>query len=160
MLLPQFDGVLTLNTMLVCALSIGLCHYTVTYIFIGQLVSCMRYHQLRHGFLSTYKTTIFVKRVDDHCFHLSLPIDQYATNPSLRECFAGFLVLAAADSKYVESHDIQEIRVSFFHFWILPPWPLMGKSSYVLLQRLDFKNRLAPLHTDSKPESHVDNKTK
>lgn len=73
------------------------------------VVFYMRGHMLKYGFISTYKTTVFFKRVSDYCFHLSPPIDQTATNPSLRECFAGFSVLSAADSKYVEGNDVRDV---------------------------------------------------
>lgn len=79
---------------------------------IGQVVSYMRHNELKYGFLSTYNTTVFVKRVADYRFELSQPIDKYASNPSLRECFVAFCVIASGDAEYVELVDVDELRVS------------------------------------------------
>ncbi|KAJ5867218.1 hypothetical protein N7534_001771 [Penicillium rubens] len=68
----------------------------------GQAVAYMRRFKLRYSFLSTYKSTVFIKREDDLCFRLSMPISEDATNPSLRECFAGFAAIAAQDPVYEE----------------------------------------------------------
>ncbi|PLN77295.1 hypothetical protein BDW42DRAFT_177037 [Aspergillus taichungensis] len=70
---------------------------------IGQLVSYMRSSSLKYGFLSTYKTSIFVRRTANCRFELSLPRNQNSVNPSIRECFAGFCALAAADGTFEES---------------------------------------------------------
>ncbi|KAJ5229439.1 hypothetical protein N7489_010147 [Penicillium chrysogenum] len=70
--------------------------------FIGQAVAYMRRFKLRYSFLSTYKSTVFIKREDDFCFRLSMPISEDATNPSLRECFVGFAAIAAQDPVYEE----------------------------------------------------------
>ncbi|KAJ5664674.1 hypothetical protein N7462_011487 [Penicillium macrosclerotiorum] len=89
---------------------------TRTYLepYIGQVVSYMRRFHLRYGFLSTYKSTVFVKREDDFCFHLSMPINKESTNPSLRECFAGFAAIAAQNPDYeeVEQVDTRLLRSS------------------------------------------------
>jgi hypothetical protein len=60
---------------------------------IGQAVAYMRRFKLRYYFLSTYKSTAFIKREDDFCFRLSMPISEDATDPPLRECFAGFAAI-------------------------------------------------------------------
>ncbi|KAJ5521665.1 hypothetical protein N7527_005780 [Penicillium freii] len=74
--------------------------------FIGQAVAYMRRFNLRYSFLSTYKSTVFIKREDDFCFRLSMPISEDSTNPSLRECFAGFAAIAAQDPVYKEDTTI------------------------------------------------------
>ena len=84
---------------------------------LGQVVSYMREFDLRYGFLSTYQFTVFIKRVDDFCFHLSLPISHDATNPSLRQCFAGFAMIAAENPTYEEAEDIDTRRVGPFFFF-------------------------------------------
>lgn len=76
----------------------------------------MRRFKLRYSFLSTYKSTVFIKREDDFCFRLSMPISEDATNPSLRECFAGFAAIAAQDPVYEEKTRIDTRLVSLlFH---------------------------------------------
>lgn len=79
---------------------------------IGQVVSYMRKSRLRHGFLSTYEHTVFVKRDDDYSFHLSMPVSHTAVNPSLRECFVGFAITAAQNPRYQELHALDERLVS------------------------------------------------
>ena len=66
----------------------------MTYCALGQLVSYMRKNSLKYGFLSTYKSTVFVKHSDKYRFELSLPIDEGAVNPSIRECFVGLCAIA------------------------------------------------------------------
>ncbi|KAJ5223292.1 hypothetical protein N7468_007834 [Penicillium chermesinum] len=56
---------------------------------IGQLVAQMRSRSLRFGFLSTYNSTVFVKRAAECSFLITLPIKHDATKPSLRQLFAG-----------------------------------------------------------------------
>lgn len=64
----------------------------------------MRNFELKHGSLSTYNTTIFIRRTEDYRFEISHPVDYRATGPSLRECFVGFAALAA-DRTYNEAPD-------------------------------------------------------
>jgi hypothetical protein len=78
----------------------------------GQLVSYMRTNELKYGFLSTYRSTVFVRRTSDFRFELSLPIDEKATNPSLRQCFVALCLLASQDGKYEEAPDFNPARVS------------------------------------------------
>jgi hypothetical protein len=80
--------------------------------YLGQLVSYMRTNRLKYGFLSTYRSTVFVRRTGDFRFELSLPIDEQATNPSLRQCFVAFCLLASQDGKYKEAPDFNPARVS------------------------------------------------
>jgi hypothetical protein len=40
---------------------------------LGQLVSYMRNFKLKYGFLSTYRSTVFCRRVNNFRFELSLP---------------------------------------------------------------------------------------
>ncbi|KAI5811425.1 hypothetical protein DFH27DRAFT_620698 [Peziza echinospora] len=54
---------------------------------IGQVVSYMRAAELRYGFLSTYRATVFIHRTDNYRFELSPPVSWNTTQPSLRECF-------------------------------------------------------------------------
>ncbi|RHZ64418.1 uncharacterized protein CDV56_101264 [Aspergillus thermomutatus] len=77
----------------------------------GQLVSYMRTNRLKYGFLSTYRTTVFVRRAGDFRFELSLPIDEQATRPSVRQCFLAFCVLAAQDDRYTEARDFNHTRL-------------------------------------------------
>ncbi|KAH1290382.1 hypothetical protein KXX30_006098 [Aspergillus fumigatus] len=77
----------------------------------GQLVSYMRNNRLKYGFLSTYRSTVFVRRTDDFRFELSLPIDEQATNPSLRQCFVAVCLLASQDGIYTEAPDFNPARL-------------------------------------------------
>ncbi|CAG8423377.1 unnamed protein product [Penicillium salamii] len=70
---------------------------------IGQVVAQMRMCSLRFGVLSTYQYTVFVKRVADTSFLLSPPIEYDAVQPSLRQLFTGFCLMALGASKHHES---------------------------------------------------------
>ncbi|KAJ5333113.1 hypothetical protein MYU51_005099 [Penicillium brevicompactum] len=70
---------------------------------IGQLVAQMRTCSTRFGFLSTYTSTVFVKREAELSFLLSSPIWCGATQPSLRQLLAGFCLMAVSEPKFVES---------------------------------------------------------
>ncbi|CAG7940607.1 unnamed protein product [Penicillium salamii] len=74
---------------------------------IGQLVAQMRTCEARFGFLSTYSSTVFVKREADSSFLLSSPIWCGTTQPSLRELLAGFCLMAVSEPKYIESQTFQ-----------------------------------------------------
>ncbi|KAJ5675358.1 hypothetical protein N7462_008255 [Penicillium macrosclerotiorum] len=74
---------------------------------IGQLVAQMRKCSLCFGFLSTYSSTIFVKRAADYSFLLSPPIKHHAMQPSLRQLFAGFCLMALSEPKYFEDPSFQ-----------------------------------------------------
>lgn len=74
---------------------------------IGQLVAQMRACSLRFGFLSTYNSSVFVKRAADSSFLLSPPIKYKAREPSLRQLFAGFVPMALSEPKYFESPSFQ-----------------------------------------------------
>ena len=63
----------------------------------------MRQHELKYAALSTYRTTVFIKRTGDYRFELSMPVDEKATNPSLRECFLALCALASQEPEYIES---------------------------------------------------------
>ncbi|KAH2643829.1 hypothetical protein KXV79_004719 [Aspergillus fumigatus] len=78
---------------------------------LGQLVAQMRSFELRYGFLSTYQGTIFVKRTDDFAFHISRPIRALDTNLSVRQCFAGFCILAEQGYNYTEHADFKAERL-------------------------------------------------
>ncbi|KAJ5213600.1 hypothetical protein N7449_000769 [Penicillium cf. viridicatum] len=111
--------------------------------FIGQAVAYMRRFNLRYSFLSTYKSTVFIKREDDFCFRLSMPISEDATNPSLRECFAGFAAIAAQDPVYKEDTrvDASLLRSSRQPGFVSSPRP----SAY--------RSRLG--HSTDSPISHI-----
>lgn len=94
----------------VCATSAPL--FTITDIFVGQLVAQMRHFKLRFGFLSTYRGTVFVKRTADYAFHVSRPIGDQDTNLSVRQCFAAFCILAGQAHGYTEDPGFQAQRVS------------------------------------------------
>lgn len=96
---------------------LGMCsspqrHTTITDISTGQLVAQMRKFGLRYGFLSTYEGTIFVKRTADFAFGVSRSIQAWDTNLSVRQCFAGFCVLAEQAHDYTEDSDFKAERVS------------------------------------------------
>lgn len=63
----------------------------------------MRKFNLKYGFLSTYRSTIFIRRAADYKFEISPPVDYRATRPSLRECFMAFAALADNDRIYTET---------------------------------------------------------
>lgn len=69
---------------------------------VGQVIRYMRKFNLKYGFLSTYRSTIFIRRAADYKFEISPPIDYRATGPSLRECFMAFAALANNDRIYTE----------------------------------------------------------
>ncbi|KAK9642719.1 hypothetical protein HCH54_008155 [Aspergillus fumigatus] len=79
--------------------------------YLGQLISYMRNNRLKYGFLSTYRSTVFVRRTGDFRFELSLPIDEQATNPSLRQCFVAVCLLASQDGIYTEAPDFNPARL-------------------------------------------------
>lgn len=79
---------------------------------LGQLVAQMRACSLRFGFLSTYNSSVFVKRAADSSFLLSPPIKYKAREPSLRQLFAGFVPMALSEPKYFESPSFQPRDVS------------------------------------------------
>lgn len=85
----------------------------MTYMFIGQLVAQMRKFRLRYGFLSTYNATVFVHRVAPFAFHVSQPIRDYDTDLSVRQCFAGFCMLAEHGHNFLEGSDFDALRVSY-----------------------------------------------
>ncbi|KAJ5195840.1 hypothetical protein N7449_006319 [Penicillium cf. viridicatum] len=70
---------------------------------LGQLANQMRMASLQYGFISTYNSTVFVKRTADTCFLLSQPIKYNALQPSLRQLFAGFCLMALSEPRYHES---------------------------------------------------------
>ncbi|KAH1447064.1 hypothetical protein KXX16_001993 [Aspergillus fumigatus] len=78
---------------------------------LGQLVAQMRSFELRYGFLSTYQRTIFVKRTADFAFHVSRPLCALDTNLSVRQCFAGFCILAEQGYNYTEHADFKAERL-------------------------------------------------
>lgn len=73
-------------------------------------------HSLKYAALSTYRTSVFIRRTGDYRFELSLPIDHKATGPSLRECFLAFCVFASQDPKYFSSFDFRAERVRSIHY--------------------------------------------
>ncbi|RJE16646.1 hypothetical protein PHISCL_11017, partial [Aspergillus sclerotialis] len=67
-----------------------------------------------YGFLTTYNTTVFIKRAVDFRFELSPPIIHRASTPSVRECFLAFSVIASEDTSYLEPSEFDLRRVSIF----------------------------------------------
>ncbi|EHA21124.1 hypothetical protein ASPNIDRAFT_123131, partial [Aspergillus niger ATCC 1015] len=47
----------------------------------SRVVMFMRDHELNYSFLSTYKTTVLIRRTEDFRFEISLPIDEQSVNP-------------------------------------------------------------------------------
>lgn len=80
---------------------------------VGQLVGYMRMLKLRFGFLTTYKTTVFVRRMSDFRFEISDPINYLASAPSLRECFVGLSVIASESPQFAEEPDFRVELVDF-----------------------------------------------
>lgn len=72
----------------------------------------MRGNGLKYGFLSTYKTTVFVRRIDYFRFELSQPIDEGAVSPSIRECFAAFAIILQGDHQFSEEEGMN-LRLVF-----------------------------------------------
>ena len=58
-------------------------------------------NKVKNGFITTYKSTLFVRRVNDFRFELSTPISKDSVRPSLRECFLAFCCLASNDPVYM-----------------------------------------------------------
>ncbi|KAK2792654.1 hypothetical protein FQN51_001626 [Onygenales sp. PD_10] len=77
---------------------------------VGQIVMYMRLNDLRYSVLSTYQSTVFIRRVSDYRFELSLPVKRGATGPSVRECLLALCVMAASDTSYVEDPDFNPMR--------------------------------------------------
>jgi hypothetical protein len=61
-------------------------------------VSYMIESCLKYGFLTTYKETLFLRRVDRYRFELSPPIKFSDTEPTVRQCFLFLSKLCAIDS--------------------------------------------------------------
>ncbi|KAJ5135307.1 uncharacterized protein N7515_004585 [Penicillium bovifimosum] len=72
---------------------------------LGQLISYMRSSNLRFGFLSTYRSTVFVRRVATFRFEMSMPISEKSTNPSIRRCVAAMALFASQDPTFIEPPD-------------------------------------------------------
>lgn len=64
----------------------------------------MRLSHVRYAFFTTYTSTVFVKRVNDFSFRLSRPFPHNSQNPSVRELFFGFSLMALSDPNYDETH--------------------------------------------------------
>lgn len=58
-------------------------------------------NKVKHGFITTYTSAIFVRRVNDFRFELSMPISKDSVRPSLRQCFLAFCCLASNDPVYM-----------------------------------------------------------
>jgi hypothetical protein len=71
---------------------------------LGQLVNKMRAAHVKHAFLTTYNYTVFVKRASGLSFLISRPFRDDLQDPSLRELFVGFCLMAMSDPKYWETH--------------------------------------------------------
>lgn len=69
-------------------------------------------NNLRYAFLTTYMWIFFIKRIDDYQFELSPLVAHNTTNPSLRQCFVGFVALAATDASYYPDPGFNHFRVS------------------------------------------------
>ena len=81
---------------------------------LGQLANQMRMASLQYGFISTYNSTVFVKRTPDNCFLLSQPVKYNALQPSLRQLFAGFCLMALSEPRYHESPSFPPTSVSIY----------------------------------------------
>ncbi|PWY84593.1 hypothetical protein BO94DRAFT_566707 [Aspergillus sclerotioniger CBS 115572] len=78
---------------------------------LGQLVQYMRQNGLKFGFLSTYKATVFVRRTAPFLFEITLPINEKATGPTLRQCFLAFAIFASSDPRFTEPEGFLESQL-------------------------------------------------
>ncbi|KAL4782349.1 hypothetical protein BJX76DRAFT_292860 [Aspergillus varians] len=78
---------------------------------IGQVVDHMRQYSLKYSFLSTYTSTVFIRRLEDYRFEISQPVLREARHFSTRECMVAFCAIAAEDTRFTESPDFSELRV-------------------------------------------------
>lgn len=76
----------------------------------AQLVKYMRINMLKFGAPSTYKTTVFVKRTDAYRW-VSLPVDEGASSPTVRECLLAMATFASEDSEFVDLEGFNEAQV-------------------------------------------------
>ncbi|KAK6345557.1 hypothetical protein TWF718_007469 [Orbilia javanica] len=70
---------------------------------LAQAVTYMDNYELRYGFISTYKTYIFIKRDDDFRYLISVPISVRQTRPTLRECFGYLNYLTSRKGYFYDS---------------------------------------------------------
>ena len=87
------------------------CRRYLYLLFPGHVIQCMRCLGLKYGFLSTYKSAVFIRRVADYRFELSLPIDYRTVRPSLPEYFLGFAAIAFNDGTYLEMRGFDSRQV-------------------------------------------------
>lgn len=71
----------------------------------------MRCLRLKYGFLNTYKSTVFIRRVADYRFELSLSIDYRTVRPSLPEYFLELAAIASNDGTYLEMREFDSGQV-------------------------------------------------
>ncbi|GFF29654.1 LOW QUALITY PROTEIN: hypothetical protein IFM46972_02692 [Aspergillus udagawae] len=71
----------------------------------GQLVAQMRKFEMRYGFSVHLRGDY---RTADFAFRVSQPIRALDTNLSVRQCFAGFCILAEQVNDYTEDSDFLE----------------------------------------------------
>ncbi|KAK6504747.1 hypothetical protein TWF481_006686 [Arthrobotrys musiformis] len=70
---------------------------------LAQVITYMYNYKLRYGFLSTYKTYIFIKRDDDFRYLISVPISARQTRPTLRECLGHLNYLTSGNGYFYDS---------------------------------------------------------
>ena len=68
--------------------------------FLDRVICYMKKFNLKYGFLTTYRVTVFILRVEDYKFEVPPPVDYRATQSSLRECYTAFTALADDDLVY------------------------------------------------------------
>ena len=102
-------------------------------------------YKLKYGFLGTYRSTVFMRRVADYKFEMSPPVDYRATQPSLRECFMAFTAFAADDGAYNQAPDfnIRLVRATSSHELTMYCTNLPVRSSFLPLGCLASKTQRA-----------------
>lgn len=103
----------------------------------------MNNYQLKYGFLSNYKTYIFVRRVEDYRYHVSPPISSKQKSPTLRECFTYINYLTGGRSYQYKSDCDWDTIVSQYRYRACLRNSLTSDTDSKLPRKHDY--RLPPL---------------
>ncbi|KAK6346823.1 hypothetical protein TWF696_006931 [Orbilia brochopaga] len=76
---------------------------------LGRLCNYMNIGRLKYGVFTTYRATVFVKRVDLTEFQVTRVIHHDAKDPSLRECFLYLMNLVANDHAFDQELPPEEL---------------------------------------------------
>lgn len=119
-------------------MTIGL--LVVAYAQTGQLVQYMCSYGLKHEFMTSYKTTVLVRRVADVQFALSDPTDYRTTNLTICERVLAFSVIASRDGKYLVPRDFDGRKVRMPSACCLSYLLINAGFSSVILASIDCEN--------------------